>query len=123
MLDVLFAIKPKYVKKILSGEKRFEFRTKVCNKSFHKMIIYETSPTSKVVGEVFVSKILKDTPINIWHQTKDYAGIDYDSFMNYFNNRNFAIAYVLENPSRYAVPKSLADYNIRSVPQSFIYIK
>lgn len=123
MLDAIFAIKPKYVEKIFSGEKWFEFRTTVCKKQINKMIIYETSPVSKIVGEVFVSKILKDTPENIWLQTKDYAGIDYDSFMNYFKNRKFAFAYVLENPTKYEPPKLLSEYNIKAVPQSFVYLK
>lgn len=123
MLNAIFAIKPKYVEKIFSGEKRFEFRSTVCKQQINKMIIYETSPISKIVGEVSVSKILKDTPENIWLRTKDYAGIDYDSFMNYFKERKFAFAYVLENPTRYETPKFLSEYNIKSVPQSFVYLK
>ena len=82
MLNAIFAIKPKYVEKIFSGEKRFEFRSTVCKQQINKIVIYETSPISKIVGEVSVSKVLKDTPENIWLKTKDYAGIDYDSFMN-----------------------------------------
>lgn len=123
MLDAIFAIKPKYVEKIFSGEKRFEFRTTVCKQQINKMIIYETSPVSKIMGEVSVSKILKDTPENIWQNTKEYAGIDYDSFMNYFKDRKFAFAYVLENPIKYENPKFLSEYNIKAVPQSFIYLK
>ena len=123
MLDAVFAIKPKYVEKIFSGEKRFEFRTTICKKQINKMIIYETSPTSKIVGEVFVSKILKDTPENIWSQTKEYAGINYDSFMEYFKNRKTAFAYSLEKPFKYDNPKPLSDYNIQSAPQSYIYMK
>ena len=94
MLNAIFAIKPKYVEKIFSGEKRFEFRSTVCKQQINKMVIYETSPVSKIVGEVSVSKVLKDTPENIWLKTKEYAGIDYDSFMNYFRDRKFAFAYV-----------------------------
>ena len=123
MLDVIFAIKPKYVEKIFSGEKRFEFRTTVSKRQINKMIIYETSPVSKIVGEVSISKILKDTPENIWQQTKDYAGIDYNSFMTYFKDRNFAFAYVLENPTKYEMPKCLSEFNIKAVPQSFVYLK
>ncbi len=123
MLNAIFAIKPKYVEKIFSGEKRFEFRSTVCKQQINKIVIYETSPISKIVGEVSVSKVLKDTPENIWLKTKDYAGIDYDSFMNYFKERKFAFAYVLENPIKYENPKFLSEYNIKAVPQSFIYLK
>ena len=65
MLNAIFAIKPKYVEKIFSGEKRFEFRYTVCKQQINKIVIYETSPISKIVGEVSVSKVLKYTPENI----------------------------------------------------------
>ena len=123
MLNALFSIKPEYVNRIFSGEKHYEYRTIVCKKQIDKIIIYETSPTSKIVGEVSVLKILKDTPENLWNQTKNYAGIDYESYFSYFKDKEFAYAYVLEKPVKYKNPKSLSEYNITSAPQSFIYLK
>lgn len=123
MLNALFSIKPKYAERIFSGEKRFEFRTTACKKQIDKIIIYETSPTSKIVGEVSVLEILKDDPQKIWEKTKEYAGIEYDAFLDYFSKREIAYAYVLENPLKYENPKSLKELNISAPPQSFIYIK
>ena len=121
MLSAIFSIKPEYVEKIFSNEKKFEFRTIVCKKQIKKILIYETSPMSKIVGEVLVSEILKDTPENIWERTKGYAGIDYSSYMNYFKNHKYAYAYVLNTPVKYKKPINLTDYNIHSPPQSFVY--
>lgn len=123
MPNALFSIKPEYVKRIFSGEKHFEFRTSACKRQISKIIIYETSPVSKIVGEVSVLRILKDSPDRLWEQTKSYAGIDYESYSKYFSGRDFAYAYVLDNPIKYENPKSLMDYNISAPPQSFIYLE
>lgn len=122
-LSALFSIKPEYAEKIFSGKKKFEFRTKCCKKKIDKIMIYETSPVCKVVGEVSVLTILCDTPQNIWEQTKKYAGIEYKRYMDYFSNRKVAYAYVLDKPVRYENALSLENYNISSAPQSYIYLK
>lgn len=122
MLNALFSIKPEYVMRIFSGEKRFEFRTTVCKKTISKIIIYETSPVSKIVGEVSVLNILKDTPEKIWNLTCKNAGIEKSAFMKYFNNRDFAYAYILSNPIKYDRQISLSELNISSAPQSYLYI-
>lgn len=122
MLNAIFSIKPQYVKRIFSGEKKFEFRTVVCKKTIKKIIIYETSPTSKIVGEVSVVDIIKDTPTKLWEKTKNYSGIDHKDFLSYFRNREYAYAYVLDNPVIYHKQMNLSELNIKSVPQSFAYI-
>ena len=108
MPRALFFIKPEYVERIFSKEKRFEFRTIACKKQISKIIIYETSPVSKIVGEVSVLKILKDSPEKLWEQTKEFAGTDFESYSKYFFNRKF---------------KLLKDYNIFVAPQSFMYLE
>ena len=122
MLNALFSIKPEYVKRIFSGEKKFEFRTTVCKKTISRIIIYETSPVSKIVGEVSVTNILKDTPEKIWTLTYKNAGIEKNTFMRYFKNRDFAYAYVLNKPIKYDREISLNELNITSAPQSYLYI-
>ena len=123
MPRALFSIKPEYVERVFSKEKRFEFRTIACKKQISKIIIYETSPVSKIVGEVSVLKILKDSPEKLWEQTKEFAGTDFESYSKYFFNRKVAYAYFLENPIKYENPKLLKDYNIFVAPQSFMYLE
>jgi len=47
-MNVLLSIKPKYVEKIVNGEKQYEFRKRIFrNKNVRKAFIYSTSPTKK----------------------------------------------------------------------------
>ena len=47
-MDVLISIKPKYVKKIISKEKKYEFRKNIFKKNVDTIIIYTTSPEKKI---------------------------------------------------------------------------
>ena len=122
MLNALFSIKPEYARQILSGKKKYEFRTRMCKKSISKIIIYETSPTSMIVGEVSILDVLKDTPEKIWLFCCKDAGIGKEAFMKYFNNHDIAYAYVLNNPVKYDRKISLSELNITMAPQSYLYI-
>ncbi|WP_296021756.1 hypothetical protein [uncultured Treponema sp.] len=123
MLDALFSIKPKYVKEIFSGRKKFELRRLPCKKEIAKIIIYETAPISLVVGEVEVVNVIKETPENLWKIVKDASCLSYQEFSIYFKNHDFAYAYELKNPVRYGKSKKLSDYRMKVPPQNFFYIK
>ena len=116
------SIKPEYAEKIFSGEKHFEYRKRKCSKSVTSMIIYETSPVKKVVGEASILKILQDTPSKIWKLTSTFSGVSEDFFYEYFNNCDLATAYALGNIERFSCPKDLSCYGISKAPQSYIYI-
>lgn len=122
MSDVLISIKPKYVEKILSRQKLFEFRTKVCKKKIERLYIYSSYPVKKVVGYAIVSKIICDTPENLWKQTADYAGISKIDYLYYFRNREMAFAYVLDEIKIFHTPKLLSDFGIKKPPQNFLYL-
>ena len=70
MNTIILAINPEYVQRIFTGEKKYEFRKIICKKAVDKILIYETAPTSKIVGEVTVKSILKESPLNLWQLTK-----------------------------------------------------
>ena len=122
MLSALFSINPQYAEQIFDGKKLFEFRKQKCKRTINKMVIYETSPISKIIGEVDVLDILEDTPENIWNITSKNSGISLDFFNSYFKNRKVAYAYVLSNPVIYKKPICLKELNIKAAPQSYIYI-
>lgn len=119
----LFSIKPYYAKLILEGTKKFEFRLNRCKKAINRIVIYETSPVCKITGEVFVTRVIEDTPQVLWNIARDNAGIDYKSFMKYFKDRSSGVAYCLQRPRIYIPSISLNQISIRAVPQSFIYIR
>ncbi len=122
MCTILLSIKPEYSERILSGEKKFEFRRKRASRSVEKILIYTSAPKMKVVGEAEVTDILESTPSNLWDQTFHNAGISKKKFMEYFSQKECAYAYQLGKVTRFKKEKTLADYGIKTPPQSFIYI-
>lgn len=62
MCTILLSIHPEYVRQILAGTKKFEFRRSVAKRNVDRILIYSTSPEMKVVGSVSVLGVLKDTP-------------------------------------------------------------
>lgn len=122
MCNMLISINPEHVENIFNGSKKYEYRKVKCKQNIDKMIIYSTSPVMKVVGEADVEKILEDSPVSIWEETKLYSGIDLKFYQKYFKDRSTAIAYKLTNIKKYNVPKNLSCYGIKTAPQSFIYV-
>lgn len=122
MCKILLSIKPEYVEKILSGEKKFEFRTRVAKRKVDKIVIYSTRPVMKVLGEVDVVSVISGKPTTLWEKTEEFAGIDEEYFDDYFYNRDLAHAYKLGEVRIYQEPKKLMDFGCKTAPQSFVYI-
>lgn len=80
----LISIKPKYSKKILSGDKLVEFRRKKVNNKVKRFIIYSTSPERKIVGYFTVKCIDVDSVDNLWKKYEKIGGIDKKSLYRYF---------------------------------------
>ena len=122
MSKVLLSIKPEYVQRILAGEKKFEFRKRLANKSVDTIVIYATSPVMKIVGEVKVKGVLEKAPSVLWEQTKKNAGITRKKYREYFFGCKRAFAYELEEVVKYAKEFNLEEIGINQAPQSFVYI-
>ncbi|MEK5056047.1 ASCH domain-containing protein [Niallia sp. FSL K6-0212] len=122
MSKIILSIHPHHVEKIISGEKRFEFRKVKAKIPPEKIIIYSTSPVSQVVGEAEVEDILIDTPEKLWKLTSIYSGIDKKFYEKYYQDKQKAVAYQLKNVTVYPEPKNLMEYGVSAAPQSFVYI-
>ncbi len=123
MCKVLMSINPQYVKNILEGTKRFEFRKTRCKESVDTIIIYSTAPVMQVVAEVEVKAIIEDSPKRVWKMTKEAAGIDKSFFDEYYSGRNTAVAYALGEIRQYLQPRQLSDFGIKTAPQSYVYVR
>jgi predicted transcriptional regulator len=123
MSEILISINPDFVQKIISGEKRFEFRTRVAKKKAQKIIIYCTSPIKKVLAEAEIKDILALSPEELWARTSPYAGISKERFFKYFSGHKIAYAYELGKVTSYATGKSLSEFGCKSAPQSFVYVR
>ena len=122
-MKILLSIKPEYAEKILCGEKKYEFRRRIPTHDVDSILIYASSPQSRVIGEVDVTMILSMPPKKLWIKTKEGAGISRTTFENYFKDCSTANAFVLGDFKKFKRPQRLTKYNIQHPPQSFVYIK
>lgn len=123
MSKILLSINPEHVENILNGSKKFEYRKNKCSRSdVNKIVIYATSPIKKVVAEAEIKDIIIDKPEKVWSITNYSSGISKEFFDLYFKGREFAVAYKLGDVKKFNKPKSLSDYGLKFVPQSFIYL-
>ncbi|NSX16166.1 ASCH domain-containing protein [Cupriavidus taiwanensis] len=124
-MKVLLSIKPEYAAKILSGEKRFEFRKAAFGNGLVKsVVIYATKPVGKVVGEFEIAEVFRDKPSKIWAKTRKFAGIDKVFFDSYYEGRDVAVAIGVGAVQRYREPLELSHFGSDiTPPQSFRYLE
>lgn len=120
---VLLPINPNHVDDIFTGIKKFEYRKTRCRKEIHGIIIYATSPVSRIVGEVEVTQIIEGTPEDVWNRTSYAAGISNDFFGEYYRGRKKAVAYALGQHMKYQKTLELKDIGVKHAPQSYIYLR
>jgi predicted transcriptional regulator len=123
-MDVLLSIKPKYVKSIIGGEKRYEFRKTIFkNREINRIYIYSSSPVKKIVGTFEIGGILEDHPVDLWENVKEYAGINDQEFFSYFEGKSRAFAIGIQNLQEFNEP--IDPYETMSgfvPPQSYCYM-
>lgn len=122
---ILLSIKQVYCDLILNGTKRFEFRKKLPNglKKGDEVAIYCTRPVSRVVAYFRVSDVIQTTRQNLWRQTRFAAGINYETFMDYFSAKKQASAIRIGKLHVLNTPLSLERLRRnKTPPQSFLYL-
>ena len=122
MSKILMSIKPEYVDKIFSGEKKYEYRKRMCKEKIDTIIVYSSHPIQKVVGELKIKQVLYDKKSIIWDKTNRYGGIAKTKYDKYYENCDYAVAYEIEKAILYDKQKDLKDFNVRTAPQSYVYI-
>lgn len=122
-MKVLLSIKPEFAEKIFSGEKKFEFRRTIFkDKRVRKIVVYASAPVQKVIGEFEIDDIYNDSIDALWTKTSKQAGISFDFFCAYFNNKPKGYAIKVKNCRRYHKPLCIkSDFNLHP-PQSFVYL-
>lgn len=120
MKNCIIPIHPKHVEKIFSGEKICEIRKSFPAQLFGNFIIYETAPTSAIVGEFEVDYLAAERNIyRLWEEVKHDAGISKEEYLKYFGRRigKYCYAIYISNLVKYPEPKR---WN-RPAPQSYVY--
>ena len=118
----LLSIKPCYSDAIFRGDKGFEFRRAIFRRPVSVVVVYTTSPVSRVVGEFKVESIITDTVEALWKRTRHRAGIDKQCFFGYFAGRKTGHAIVIGSVRRYRHTLDLSDKFGLRAPQSFVYL-
>ena len=119
---MLLSINPEYVASILPGKKTYEYRKFRCRDDVDKIILYATAPQKQIVGEAEIADIVEDDILTVWHQTKEYSGITYKFFRQYYKGKKKAVAYHLKNLIIYDEPLMLKDIGVSSAPQSYRHV-
>lgn len=123
MTAILISIKPKYVEKILSGEKIYEYRRRGARRDCSVMLIYCTAPVCKIIACAQIINQLWASPEELWSMTEPGAGICYEDYAGYFSGAGTAYAYQFGKVVKFSRPRQLSDYGISRPPQSFAYVE
>lgn len=121
-MKILISIKSPYVQRILSKEKKYEFRRTMCKRPIEAMVIYETMPTGKVVAEATVTNVLCAAPAELWEIVKEAAGMDKTAFFAYYFGCKNAVAYELGEVTVFSPPLQLSEIGVKRPPQSYVYL-
>jgi len=93
----LISIHPEYADKILSGEKRLEFRRRWSTRTIKTLFIYATAPVQRIVGFAKVAQVTQGTPTELWRLTKSIkGGITRRKLFTYLAGRKTGVAIELK---------------------------
>lgn len=120
--NILLPIHPIFAQKILDGEKRYEYRKKLCKKDVKKLYLYATAPQKCIVGEAEILEKIYIGKKELWERSGSRSGITYEQFAAYFQKSEKAGAYFLGNVKKYDAAVKLEDVGIHYPPQSFLYV-
>ena len=104
-MNLLISIKPEFVEKIISLDKKYEFRRSIFKRPVEKIFIYSTYPEKKIVGYFEFKEVIKDSPINLWNKFSHVEG--------------FAIN--IHNLNIFQTPIETSHIKNFRAPQSFCY--
>jgi predicted transcriptional regulator len=120
---ILLSIKPEFASKIYDGTKSIELRRVKPARFVQRVLVYETSPVSRITGW-FTLRWIKSLPPKLaWSRFRKSMGIGRDGFHAYFRNCRNAILFAVSRIHRFVSGVKLTSLG-RGVrpPQSFVYL-
>ena len=118
-MNLIISIKPQFVEKILSCEKKFEFRRRIYKQDVDKIYIYQTLPEQGIVAYFTPGEIIKDTPQNLWNNFSQVSGTTEKHLLGYLHDLDEAYAIEITNLKTFDEP--FIPEGIKA-PQSYKYI-
>jgi len=124
---ILISIKPEYADMVFMGLKTAELRRKVSQKLRNRDVyVYSSSPVKQLRGGFRVGEIWSDSPENIWQMVSGLAGVDRETFDEYYQGSNVAYALEIREVWEYEVPLSLdvlrSKFEEFVAPQSYRFL-
>ena len=121
----LISIHPKHVTKILSGEKRLEFRRKWAAQPVETILIYSTAPVSQLVAVAKIHQTIIASPSKLWTMAKKFGGgITRQQLLDYLDGAESAVGLKLSCVRKLGKginPAVIFGRSFRA-PQSFRYL-
>jgi len=122
-LVALISVHPKYVQRIMQGEKKVEFRKKPFRRPVQAVAIYATLPIGKIVGLCLKPRTCQGSPSELWSKYKAVAGMTEEEFYNYYAGSRAGFAIELHDLLILDRPIDLKALSDRLVaPQNFSYL-
>jgi predicted transcriptional regulator len=120
---VLYPIKPRYIERILEGQKKCELRRRLPRCKLNYIILYATTPVSRIVGYAEVEAVYDMSHKDLWNRVSHIAGVSHEEYQSYFEGSEQACAIKFRSVYKFNRPflidNLLPDIQ---VPQSFCYI-
>jgi predicted transcriptional regulator/N-acetylglutamate synthase-like GNAT family acetyltransferase len=127
--DIVMSIKPEYADEIKKKNKKVEIRRKF-NKKWEGAyaMLYASRPAQEFFGEARISKVVEDSPKEIWGLFNSDLGVDKDKFFQYCYGVETVSALVLSDIEifRSGILKSQIEFLINDElkpPQSYFGVK
>ena len=120
---MLLPVHRKWVQKILSGEKTTELRLARPHVAVTRIMLWETAPTSAIVGEVRLAEIRRfPADMKGWVLGALGACVSWEDFERYVGDREHFYAYELTHPVPY--PKHVDSIGMQALrpPRGIAYL-
>ena len=122
-LIMLLSIKPTYAAKIYAGSKIIELRRVKPSRVVTKVLIYETSPVSRITGWFTLRWIKSLSPSRAWSRFRGHLGVSRATFRAYFQDCRSATLLAISRARKFVsgIKLSAVRRGIRA-PQSYTYL-
>lgn len=120
----LISVHPKYVRQILDGSKRVEFRRVWSSRQITHLVLYSTAPDMKVVAILELEKTVERSKAGLWELAKQYGGgLTREALRTYFSDKKIGYGLIIASvqPLETPIPLSDAIPGVRA-PQSYAYL-
>lgn len=120
----LISIHPEYAEKIVSGEKRYEFRRGWTQRAVEFLVIYATAPVKRLVAITEIEQVHKGNVSRLWELAQEGGGVTQQALYAYMEGKDEGVAIEIKTTTILGsglVPTSVLGKKFRA-PQSFRYL-